>query len=161
MAVRDHFGLGASDASNDLTKKLLGTFRKEEVEASGLVTRYAGQWQDRFKNRLMIPITDEAGEVVAFSARQIDESEPGRGKYENSRTTAIYEKRKTLYHYAGAKQAGTGRTVVVEGYAGVWAAWEAGIEDVVATGGTELSDEQIGMLAAVGTDVVMSFDSGW
>jgi DNA primase catalytic core len=158
-AVRKHFRLGASDSSDDLARKLEKDFTAEELKDSQLVYWRDGQWRDKFKDRLMIPIWDRQGDVVAFAGRKLRDEADGP-KYRNSAESPIYRKSEILYGAPDAGAAQTGRTVVVESYFDAWANWDSGVTDARALCGTALTREQIAILKAIGSDVVLCLDSG-
>lgn len=113
---------------------------------------------DTFRNRLMFPIQDKTGRVVAFGARKIkDEDEP---KYLNSPETVLFNKSATLYALPQARQTiqKTKRVVVVEGYMDVIACHQAGVRNVVATLGTALTREHARELRLIADEVILLFD---
>lgn len=118
----------------------------EMVEANVAVRRDRAGLRDRFFNRIMFPIFDEAGECIAFGGRVIGSGEP---KYLNSQETPIFHKSSVLYGLNKAKEAMTasGDAIVVEGYTDVIALHEAGITNVVATLGTALTLRHIRLLS--------------
>jgi DNA primase catalytic core, N-terminal domain len=109
------FRLGFAGAGNELVAHFAGRYTRDELLASRLV--YArqsdGALQDRFRNRVMIPIQDATGNVVAFSGRRIDGNQDR--KYINSATTLIYKKSGMFYNAHRAASEAEGRLVVVEG----------------------------------------------
>ena len=116
-----------------------------------------GSFYDRFRNRLIFPVFDAKGKVIAFGARVLDDSLP---KYVNSPETPLYTKGKHLYGLNFAKQAiaRANFVVMVEGYMDLISLSQAGIENVVASCGTALTPEQSRLLKRFTTDVVMIFD---
>ena len=102
-----------------------------------------GSFYDRFRNRLMFPIQNESGKVIAFGGRALDPDD--KAKYLNSPETKIYRKSNVLYNLNRAKQSvmKLDRIVLVEGYMDAIGAWQAGITEVVASCGTALTAEQI------------------
>jgi DNA primase len=136
------------------------------AENLGLVSARKGGGSghyDRFRARLMFPITDSAGRVVGFGSRSI----PGTAsadaklpKYLNSPETPLYRKGLHLYGLAAARDAirTAGRAVVVEGYFDVLALAEAGVAHVVASLGTALTLEQLKLLRRFTRDIVVCFD---
>lgn len=177
-ATADHFMLGYAPGGGDvLARRLkdaagsdpeLGATGRPLVlaEQLGLVSARkqggAGHY-DRFRARLMFPITDSAGRVVGFGSRSI----PGTAsadaklpKYLNSPETPLYRKGSHLYGLAGARDAirKSGRAVVVEGYFDVLALAEAGIGQAVASLGTALTLDQLQLLRRFTRDIVVCFD---
>jgi DNA primase len=113
---------------------------------------------DRFRDRVMFPITDLRGRVIAFGGRALDKDAPA--KYLNSNETTLFHKGATLYNIAAARQAAhQGATVVaVEGYVDVIAMVTAGYEAAVAPLGTALTEEQLAMLWKMADEPVLCFD---
>ena len=130
---------------------------KELIEAGLLVDRDGGRPYDRFRDRIIFPITGSGGRAVAFGARCLDGSEP---KYLNSPETPVYRKREVLYGLQLARRAimDEQTTWVVEGYMDVLGLRQAGIEHVVAVSGTALSEAQARLLQRHAHRVVLLFD---
>ena len=134
-------------------------FEKELLEKSGLVL-YEAQSErpyDRFRRRIIFPISNESGKVVAFGGRALGDEQP---KYLNSPETPIYSKGRVLYHLDGA--ASTIRkldyAILVEGYMDCIAVASSGIENVVASCGTSLTEGQIRLLGRQSRRVVVNYD---
>jgi len=126
---------------------------------SGLVLQSdSGQPRDRFRNRLMIPICRETGSVIAFGGRAMEEGQ--QPKYLNSPETGIYTKGRTLYglNWAKAAISRLKYAVLVEGYFDWAQAYQAGIQNVVASSGTALTLTQVKLLHRYAGKVVLSFD---
>jgi DNA primase len=158
--MAEEFGLGLADrAGQDLLRRLKPRFTSEQLEASGLFgKRDDGSPYDRFRGRLMFPIQNESGKVIAFGGRAMrSDDEP---KYLNSPETAIYKKRSVLYNLHRAKGAirSTDRAVLVEGYMDVIGVYSAGVKQVVASCGTALSDEQVRSIKRHSDSIVVNFD---
>lgn len=156
-----NFQLGLSDGSGRTLLRLFEQrgFKPEQLTKSGLVgQRDDGSFYDRFRNRLMFPIHDESGRVIAFGGRALDTEE--KAKYINSPETEIYAKRHVLYNLNRAKQpaAKADRMVMVEGYMDVIGATQAGIAEVVAPCGTALSVEQIRAMKRHSQNLHLNFD---
>ena len=149
------FRLGFAGAGNELVAHFAGRYNRDELLASGLV--YArqsdGALEDRFRNRVMIPIQDASGNVVAFSGRRIDRNQDR--KYINSATTLIYKKSRTLYNAHRAASETDGRLVVVEGPLDAIQAHQAGVRKVVAVCGTALDPDAIERLSG---NVLLNLD---
>lgn len=113
---------------------------------------------DRFRDRLMFPITDRQGRTIAFGGRAL--SKDVKAKYLNSPETVLFHKGATLYNWANARAASydTGQVMVVEGYMDVIALAQYGINYAVAPLGTALTEEQIGHLWHMADEPVLSFD---
>ncbi len=156
------FALGVSDSSGQaLTRKLTAQgFSPEQMEASGLVRRRneGSGYYDAFRGRLMFPIHNESGKVIAFGGRAMrDGDEP---KYLNSPETPIYRKTWTLYnlHRARDGMRKASRAVLVEGYMDVIGVNMAGVKEVVATCGTALTNQQVRTIHRHSDNVILNFD---
>lgn len=128
------------------------------AEQAGLVVAGRdGSFYDRFRGRLIFPIENIFGEVIAFGGRIIGEGEP---KYLNSPESPVYTKGKNLYGLNKAKEAirQSGFCLIVEGYFDVISLWNAGIRNVVATLGTALTRDHLELLRRYAQDVVALFD---
>jgi DNA primase len=157
----EEFGIGCSDPSGQALTRILQRegFTAEQMEASGLVmARHDGSgFYDRFHGRLMFPIHNESGKVVAFAGRALGEEEP---KYLNSPETPVYRKSWVLYnlHRARHQIRKHDRVVLVEGYMDVIGVWSSGVEEVVASCGTALTTQQVRLLRRHSDKVVVNFD---
>lgn len=140
--------------SNHLRSKGVGA---AVAEKSGLVSRKRGGGHyDRFRNRIVFPIFDLSGEVVAFGGRVMDSGEP---KYLNTAETPIFEKRRVLYNLHAARGAIRKEgAVVVEGYMDVVSLAEAGFPSAVATLGTAMGEDHVRLLRRFTDDVTLVFD---
>ncbi len=152
------FGLGYSpDARGRLREHLKGYGDQTLIEAGLLIKVDEKEPYDRFRGRLMIPIRDPRGRVIAFGGRVIGQGEP---KYLNSPDTPLFDKGRTLYNLDRAASASrkTNRVIVVEGYMDVIALDQAGFADSVAPLGTALTEHQLERLWRL-TDVpILCFD---
>lgn len=157
-----HFKIGYAP-DND---SILLTFLKQQgyedslLRKSGLfVESQDGQLFDRFRDRLMFPLGDEAGRTVGFSGRRISD-DPEIAKYMNSPETEIFTKSKLLFHLAEAKKAARGEEhlVLYEGYMDVIAAYKAGIKSGVASMGTSLTTEQVYLLRRITPNIIVNYD---
>lgn len=154
------FQLGyALDAWDGLLNYLkgLGYEREEMAQAGLIIVREDGRAYDRFRHRLIIPIHDAQGRVIAFAGRVIGQGEP---KYLNSPQTPIFDKGRTLYGYAQAITAirEADKAVIVEGYMDVLSAHQAGFRNVVASMGTALTPTQLRMLARHTHHIIFALD---
>ena len=156
------FELGFSDPQGQaLTRKLTEErFSPEQMEASGLVrhrTEGSG-FYDYFRGRLIFPIHNESGKVIAFGARAMRADD--QPKYLNSPETPIYRKTSTLYNLHRSRDAmrKANRAVLVEGYMDVIGVYAAGIKEVVASCGTALTNTQVRALHRHADTVVVNFD---
>jgi DNA primase len=131
--------------------------RPERLEAAGLVVKSQTGTYDRFRHRLIFPITEVTGRVVGFGGRSLDEQEP---KYLNSPETALYSKGRHLFGLTQAKAAilQVRTAVVVEGYFDCVVLAEAGLSHVVSPLGTALTSEQARLLRRYADRVVLAFD---
>jgi DNA primase len=131
----------------------------ELLERSGLVVRDAerNRHYDRFRRRIIFPIANDSGRVVAFAGRALGDEQP---KYLNSPETPIYTKGRVLYHLDRAAQAirKLDYAILVEGYMDCIAVASSGIENVVACCGTSLTEGQIRLLARYSRRVVVNYD---
>lgn len=157
------FGYGYAPAGGRETLSAL--FEEHKVQLplqirSGLVLqRDDGRLADRFRNRLMIPIRrDRDGAVIAFGGRALDEGQIP--KYLNSPETPIYMKGRTLYGLDVTRQAVRKHNycVLVEGYFDLAQVWQAGVQPVVASCGTALTNAQARTLKRFASKIVLSFD---
>ena len=159
--IIDAFQLGYSDpAGQALTHRLTEAgFSPEQLEASGLVRRRSegAGFYDAFRGRLMFPIHNESGKVIAFGGRALDDGQP---KYLNSPETPIYRKTSTLYNLHRAREAmrRSNRAVLVEGYMDVIGAYAADVREVVASCGTALTNPQVRAIHRHADTVVVNFD---
>jgi DNA primase len=135
-------------------------FPAAQMEASGLIGQRegGGGYYDRFRNRLMFPIHNEAGKIIAFGGRALAADE--KSKYLNSPETPIYRKSYTLYNLHRAKDAirKEQRAILVEGYMDAIGVSAAGIEAVVASCGTALTAQQIQAIKRHAPNIVVNFD---
>lgn len=166
QAAAAHFGVGYSPAGWDhLTRYLRGKgFSDKELITSGLSQDGRRGPIDRFRGRLMWPISDTSGDVVGFGARKLRDDDNGP-KYLNTPETAIYKKSQVLYGIDLAKKdiAKASRAVVVEGYTDVMACHLAGITTAIATCGTAFGGDHIKILRRLLMDngsarVIFTFD---
>jgi DNA primase len=156
------FGLGLSDRGGQQLTRLFERqgVLEESMEESGLVLRRndGSGFFDRFRGRLMFPIHNESGKVIAFGGRALaKDDEP---KYMNSSKTALYEKERVLYNLHRAKESirKNARTIIVEGYMDVIGVAAAGFGEVVAPCGTALTNNQVRALKRFADHVVVNFD---
>lgn len=142
-ATRKMFRIGYAPDSKGALRKALARFGDAMLVEAGLLIEVEGKEPyDRFRDRLMIPIRDPRGRVIAFGGRIIGQGEP---KYLNSPDTPLFDKGRTLYNLdrAAAAARSRGRMIVVEGYLDVIALSQAGIDEAVAPLGTALTEFQI------------------
>jgi DNA primase len=157
-AVCREYRLGLALGGTTLTRKALDRgFTREELVAAGLVNR---RGNDYFSGRLLFPLADARGRVLGFQARKLREDDPLRAKYVNSAEGELFRKGDLLYGLDRARStiAKQERAVVVEGNPDVLALRQAGIEPVVASMGTALTERQLKELARLTTRVWLCFD---
>ncbi|MCC8043230.1 MAG: DNA primase [Oscillospiraceae bacterium] len=153
------YGLGyAPDDWTPLTSYLKGEgYTENEIVAANLArTGRNGGIYDSFRDRVIFPIIDLRGNVVAFGGRIIDGEEP---KYLNSSDTPVFKKSRNLFSMNFAKRSDERRLILAEGYMDVIAVNQAGFENVVATLGTALTSEQARLMAQYADEVIISYDS--
>ncbi len=147
-AVCREFGFGYAPETRQALKQGLGPFDEAMLVEAGMRIEADGRDNyDRFRERLMLPIQDQRGRVIAFGGRILT-AQDGVAKYLNSPDTPLFDKGRTLYnlHRAAPASRKTDRMVVVEGYMDVVALANAGIADAVAPLGTALTEAQIELL---------------
>ena len=159
-----HFQLGLAPAEgNYLYRNLSEKFSEKVITDSGLFTiSDAGTVFDAFQERIMFPLTDDTGRVIAFSGRLWKEAMDGshQAKYKNSRSTRLFNKSFELYHLDQAKTSAKKfrEMYVMEGFMDVIAAYRAGIENVVASMGTALTPEHVHHLSHFTKKVILTYD---
>ena len=129
------------------------------AKAAGLVRQGKdGGWNDMFRGRLTIEIRDRRGNIAGFGARSMDGSEP---KYLNSPRSSIFDKSGLLYglNWAADAISSSGTVVVVEGYMDAITAHEAGFDNTVASMGTAITTDQVGLVRGLANEVILALDS--
>ena len=152
------FGIGFAPDSRNGMKSALGSIDEDLLIEAGLLIKVDDKASyDRFRGRVMIPIRDPRGRVIAFGGRILGAGEP---KYLNSPDTPLFDKGRTLYnlHLAAPASRQTGRIVVVEGYMDVIALAQAGFGECVAPLGTALTEHQIERLWKMVDRPLLCFD---
>ena len=147
-AVMREFGFGWAPDDRQALPRALSGFGEDMLEGAGMrAANEQGERYDRFRGRVMLPIQDARGRVIAFGGRILDKRD-GVAKYLNSPDTDLFDKGRTLYnlHRAAPAARQSGRVVVVEGYMDVIALANAGIADAVAPLGTALTEMQLELL---------------
>jgi len=155
----ERFGLGFAPSGGEaLLRAFKPKYSEKVLESSGLFSRdQNGRLFDRFRRRVMFPIANESGKIVAFGGRAIGDDLP---KYLNSPETPIYTKSNVLYHLDRAKEALRQRdfAVLVEGYMDAIAVARAGNVNVVASCGTSLTEPQVKLLNRFTRRVIVNYD---
>jgi DNA primase len=156
--IAREYRLGLALGGTTLTRKALAKgFTREELRAAGLIN---ARGSDYFNGRLLFPLTDARGRVLGFQARKLREEDALRAKYVNSPESELFHKGDLLYglSYARNAIAKQERAIVVEGNTDVLALRQAGIEPVVASMGTALTERQLRELSRLTKRVVLCFD---
>jgi len=160
MPLIKHFGLGyAPEGFGKLTNHLVSEgYTKEEMVSGFLcgVSKKTGRPYDYFRGRVMFPIIDVSGEVIAFGGRIIGDGEP---KYLNTSDTPAFKKSRNLYALNYAKNSCADRLILCEGYMDVIALHGAGFTNAVATLGTAITPDQARLMKKYTKSVVISYDS--
>lgn len=158
-AMIERYQLGFAPDSWDQVLKKLGSSEAQQaalLKAGMLVAKEQGGYYDRFRHRVMFPIHDPRGRVIAFGGRVMDQSLP---KYLNSPETPIFHKSQELYGLYQAKQAGSLKTILVtEGYMDVIALAQQGISYAVATLGTAITAQHLQKLMRLSSEIIFCFD---
>ena len=151
------FCIGYAENANVLYKLLKEKgFTEEEILASDLVIKKGNNYVDGFKNRLIFPIQDIRNRFIAFGGRVLDNSLP---KYINSPENIVYSKARNLYGLNVAKNTKTRKLIIVEGYMDTVSLHQRGIDNVVASCGTALTEAQGRLLRKYAEKVIISYDS--
>ncbi|HEX9947365.1 MAG TPA: DNA primase, partial [Allosphingosinicella sp.] len=156
--VVNTFSLGFAPDSRTAIRSALGDMGDEKlIEAGMLIRTDDGEPYDRFRNRIMFPIHDSRGRVIAFGGRILGKGEP---KYLNSPDTPLFDKGRSLYniHRAAPAARKSGRLIVVEGYMDVIALFRAGVEEAVAPNGTALTEAQMEIAWRLSDLPILCFD---
>ncbi len=162
--VIKHFQIGlAPNENNYLYKSVSGKFDEHIIMNSGLFNLADNNLvYDAFQNRIMFPLTNDTGQVIAFSGRiwQASNIEQKVAKYKNSRSTPIFNKSYELYHLDKAKATikKSHEIYLMEGFMDVIAAYRAGIENAVASMGTALTHEHVGHLRKFAKKIILTYD---
>ena len=147
--VAHEFRLGLSRGAGLVAKAREQGFSLDELRAAGLANQ---RGNDYFPFRLMFPLADARGRVIGFQARRLRDDDPLRGKYVNTPESELFKKGAVLYglHLARPAIAKQDRAIVVEGNTDVIALRQAGVEPVVASMGTALTEQQVQQNFAAG-----------
>ncbi len=154
------YGLGFAPPEWDGLKKHLHSlgYTENEMITAGVVSagKNGKSTYDTFRNRVMFPILDLRGNVIAFGGRVLDDSIP---KYLNTSDTPVFKKSRNLFSLNHAKNSNVKKLILAEGYMDVIAINQAGFENVVATLGTSLTAEQASIMKNYADEVIISYDS--
>lgn len=129
-------------------------FSLPELNAAGLLNRFQG---DLFRGRMTVPFMDTSGQVIGFTARVLDKSEP---KYLNTPETLLFNKSKFIFGLFQAKEAirRSGFVVIVEGNMDVISSHQAGVQEAVATSGTAMTEQHLKRLSGLTSDIRLAYD---
>jgi len=159
LATVKHFGLGYAPDSFDVFSKYMLSkgYTYDELVAGFLCGRSErGTYYDAFRNRVMFPIIDVTGNVIAFGGRVMDDSKP---KYKNSSDTPVFKKSRNLFALNFARLTCAEELILCEGYMDVIAMHSAGFTNAVATLGTAITSEQARMMSRYTKKVIISYDA--
>lgn len=151
-------GLTSTGWDDLLNKVKAQNYTNDIIEKSGLFTKTDKGIFDRFRNRIVFPISNHSGKVIAFGGRALDKDEPA--KYLNSPDTALYHKSNVLYGMHMSRQAirEKGAVFLVEGYMDFIQLYQAGIENVVAASGTALAERHVQQIKKFTNRVYLTYD---
>ena len=153
------FGLGYAPNDGQALYQFLRDkgYNQQELDASGLFKRSpSGRIYCLFWKRVMTPIFDLRGNIIAFGGRVLDDAKP---KYVNSPETLVYHKSETVFALQIAKRSASRRFVLCEGYMDVISMQQAGIDTAVCACGTALTPEQVKLISEYAEEVILSYDS--
>lgn len=156
--IIDEFKLGYADPQFPLAQYLLKKgYKLDEIETINLAKGHDSGLSEVFNHRIVFPITDDKNQIVAYTARALDNHGP---KYINSSTNPIYQKSNVLYNYpkTQAPLLKEKPLIIVEGVMDVIAFYRANLQKVVAVLGTALSDVQINLIKRLNSAVILAFD---
>lgn len=159
--IIDQFQIGFAPDRWDTLVQFLSkrTFDLKEMEKGGLVSarHESDGYLDKFRGRIMFPIHDRNGKVIAFAGRILGDGQP---KYLNSPESLLFNKSRTLYNLHNAKTSirKQRQIILCEGYGDVISTWEAGFHNVVATMGTSLTEQQVVIMKSMAEEVVITYD---
>lgn len=157
-ATINHFGLGFAPNQWDALLKHMRTkgYQPAELVDAGLARKGQKGYYDNFRNRVMTPIIDVRGNVIAFGGRVLDDSKP---KYINTGDTLVYKKTNELFALNCAKDSKEDALILCEGYMDVIAMHQAGFTNAVAGCGTALTTEQVRLISRYAKEVILTYDA--
>lgn len=157
-ATINHFGLGfAPNRWDTLLKHMRAKgYQPAELVDAGLARKGQKGYYDSFRNRIMIPIIDVRGNVIAFGGRVLDDSKP---KYTNTIDTLVYKKTNELFALNFAKDSKEDALILCEGYMDVIAMHQAGFTNAVGGCGTALTTEQVRLISRYAKEVILTYDA--
>lgn len=153
-----HFGLGYAPNSWDSLIKHLKSlgYNPSDMLAAGVVRKGEKGYYDYFRNRVMTPIIDVRGNIIAFGGRVLDDSKP---KYINTPDTLVYKKTNEVFGLNFAKNSGKDSIILCEGYMDVIAMHQAGFDNAVAGCGTALTNEQVRLITRYAKNISLVYDN--
>ncbi len=153
-----HFGLGFAPNQWDALLKHMRAkgYQPAELVDAGLARKGQKGYYDNFRNRVMTPIIDVRGNVIAFGGRVLDDSKP---KYINTGDTLVYKKTNELFALNFAKDSKEDALILCEGYMDVIAMHQAGFTNAVAGCGTALTTEQVRLISRYAKEVILTYDA--
>lgn len=153
-----HFGLGYAPNSWDSLIKHLKSlgYNPSDMLAAGVVRKGEKGYYDYFRNRVMTPIIDVRGNIIAFGGRVLDDSKP---KYINTSDTLVYKKTNEVFGLNFAKNSGKDSIILCEGYMDVIAMHQAGFDNAVAGCGTALTNEQVRLITRYAKNISLLYDN--
>ncbi|BDR58623.1 DNA primase [Xylocopilactobacillus apicola] len=158
----EHFRLGYAPDNNLLAESLQqnNDFNTQSILESNIVSGTDSDLYDYFKDRLMIPITDDSGNIVGFGGRALHQQDIKEPRYLNSKQSDVFNKGNLLFNLSAAKQeiSLVHEVILLEGYFDVISAWQAGVKNIVASMGTSFTKHQLGLLNKVANRVVLVYD---
>lgn len=156
-ATINHFGLGFAPNQWDALLKHMRAkgYQPAELVDAGLARKGQKGYYDNFRNRVMTPIIDVRGNVIAFGGRVLDDSKP---KYINTGDTLVYKKTNELFALNFAKDSKEDALILCEGYMDVIAMHQAGFTNAVAGCGTALTTEQVRLISRYAKEVILTYD---
>lgn len=157
-ATINHFGLGFAPNQWDALLKYMRAkgYQPAELVDAGLARKGQKGYYDNFRNRVMTPIIDVRGNVIAFGGRVLDDSKP---KYINTGDTLVYKKTNELFALNFAKDSKEDALILCEGYMDVIAMHQAGFTNAVAGCGTTLTTEQVRLISRYAKEVILTYDA--
>lgn len=157
-ATINHFGLGFAPNQWDALLKYMRAkgYQPAELVEAGLARKGQKGYYDNFRNRVMTPIIDVRGNVIAFGGRVLDDSKP---KYINTGDTLVYKKTNELFALNFAKDSKEDALILCEGYMDVIAMHQAGFTNAVAGCGTALTTEQVRLISRYAKEVILTYDA--
>lgn len=157
-ATINHFGLGFAPNQWDALLKHMRAkgYQPVELVDAGLARKGQKGYYDNFRNRVMTPIIDVRGNVIAFGGRVLDDSKP---KYINTGDTLVYKKTNELFALNFAKDSKEDALILCEGYMDVIAMHQAGFTNAVAGCGTALTTEQVRLISRYAKEVILTYDA--